>query len=203
LHIRLAFFPAIVHTLFVTAALPLSATDRFALIMEGLCRAIAARSAGGRVAGPLIILIWNRLSRMAVRFAALAARVRSGALPSPAPVRTPAASRPASPRPSRPLPDGFTLLVRLAPEAACFGGQLQDLLSDPEMTALLSAAPQIGRLLRPLCRMLGVKPSPDLLPPPSRNAGSPDRPRPPGPTQDPKPLILALSRSDRVARRAT
>ena len=64
---------------------PPSATDRFALVIEGLCQAVAARSAGGRMAGPVIILIWTRLRRAAARFAALAARVRAGTLPSPAP----------------------------------------------------------------------------------------------------------------------
>jgi hypothetical protein len=171
------------------AAPPPSATDRFALMMEGLCQAIAARGgSGGLIAGPAIILIWSRLRRMAARFAALAARVRSGALPSPAPVRIRAASRPASPRPPHRLPDGFGWLVRLAPEAACFGGQFQHLLSDPEIPALLAAAPQIGRVLRPLCRMLGVKPSPDLLPPLCRDAGSRDRSHAPGRTHaDPPP----------------
>jgi hypothetical protein len=145
-------------------------------VIEGLCQAVAARSAGGRMAGPVIILIWTRLRRAAARFAALAARVRAGALPSPAPLRPRAASRPARPRPPHRLPGGFAWLVRLAPEAACFGGQLQHLLSDPEFAALLAAAPQMGRVLRPLCRMLGVDP-PALLARSSRSAGSPSRAR--------------------------
>jgi hypothetical protein len=58
--------------------------------------------------------------------------------------------------------------MRLVPEAACFGGQLRHLLSDPEMAALLRAAPQAGRLLRPLCRILAVPPDPKLLPPPPK-----------------------------------
>jgi hypothetical protein len=33
------------------------------------------------------------------------------------------------------------------------------------MQALLKAAPQLHRMLRPLCRMLAAQPSPDLLPP--------------------------------------
>jgi hypothetical protein len=130
------------------------------------------------MAGPVIILIWTRLRRAAARFAALAARVRAGALPSPAPLRPRAASRPARPRPPHRLPGGFAWLVRLAPEAACFGGQLQHLLSDPEFAALLAAAPQMGRVLRPLCRMLGVDP-PAPLARSSRSAGSPSRARAP------------------------
>jgi hypothetical protein len=105
------------------------------------------------------------------------------------------------------LPDGFAWLVRLAPEAACFGGQLRHLLSDPEITALLSAAPAMGRVLRPLCRMLGVELGPDLLPPLSRPAGSPDRSRASGRSHANtagRPYAgRQIRRSNRVAWRAT
>ena len=51
------------------------------------------------------------------------------------------------------------LLVRFraaAWRAAVYGGQLQAVLEQPEMVELLKAAPQAGRILRPLCRMLLV-----------------------------------------------
>ena len=141
--------------LFVTDAPP-SAAESFALITEGLCRVVAASHARG-VAGPVIILIWRRLRRIAARFASLTARVRSGALPSPVRRRR-AMPRPRSPRPPSPrLPRRFAWLIRLIPAVACHRSQLQHLLSDPEMAALLSAAPQMGRLLRPLCQMLGLR----------------------------------------------
>ncbi len=148
---------------------PQTATDRFALILGALCRAVAARGAdkrgcGGLAAGPVLVLLWTRLRRMATRFAALAARVRAGTLPSPAPAGYRAASRPASPPPHR-LPRGFGWLIRLAPEAACHGSQLRHLLSDPEFSALVSAAPALRRVLRPLCHMLGIEPAPSLTPP--------------------------------------
>ena len=54
-------------------------------------------------------------------------------------------------------------------EAAGCGSQLQFLLTDPEFAALIAAAPQMGRVLRPLCRMLGVE-LPPLLARPSRSA---------------------------------
>jgi hypothetical protein len=41
-------------------------------------------------------------------------------------------------------------------QAAGFGSQLQAVLSEPEMVALLTATPRAGRILRPLCRMLAV-----------------------------------------------
>ena len=59
--------------------------------------------------------------------------------------------------------------------AAGFGCQLQHLLSDPEMVALISAAPQqMGRVLRPLCWMLGIKPPPGLFPKRTGKLRSPD-----------------------------
>jgi hypothetical protein len=78
-------------------------------------------------------------------------------------------------------------MIGLVPEAAASGSQLQHLLADPEMAALAAAGPQLGRLLRPLCRALGVTPPPYLTPPPpppppraaSRAAGPPRNPRQP------------------------
>src|SRR5258708_4830580 len=73
--------------MFVSVPIPRTVADRFALVIDGLRRAVAARGAGrnvggGLLAGPLVVLIWDRLCRMAARFSAIAARVRSGALPS-------------------------------------------------------------------------------------------------------------------------
>ena len=113
-------------------------SDRFALIAGGLCRAVVAHIGRDRMAGPLIVLIWSRLQRMASRFASLAAR--AGTLRRP----------PATP--------GW--LIRPVPEAAAYGGQLQQQLSKPEMAALIEAVPQARRILRPLCRMLAIPPAP-------------------------------------------
>src|SRR4051794_25959154 len=139
-------------------------SDRLALIVEGLCRALAARGAKDRSAVPLIVLAWTRLRRLSARFASLAATVRAGRLaaapaargradPRPAlprraipPASQPEAwpatpSLPVSPLPNR-LPREFGWLLRLAPEAAAYGGQVQHLLADPELAALLAEVPQ-------------------------------------------------------------
>jgi hypothetical protein len=162
---------------------PPAAADRFVLIIDGLCRVVAARHGRG-LAGPLIVLIWGRLRRLAARFAVLAAHVRAGTLPA---TRRRATPRPAAaPRafvaPPR-TPRGFAWLVRLVPEAAPYGEVLRHLLDDPEMAALLEAAPRMGRLLRPLCRMLGAAPPGGTLPPPlgQRSPRKPRRPRRPKP----------------------
>jgi hypothetical protein len=218
---------------------PRPPAGRFALIIDGLCRVVAARerlpNSGSpflanfgprgwtRVAGPVIALIWSRLRRMAVRFTALAARLQAGTLRWPTRSvrrceRTPERNvreepsqgnpqRPASPAPRPRLPNDFGWLVRLAPETACYRGQLQHFLSDPEVEELLAAAPQMARVVRPLCRMLGVEVPKSLarvpirrpqsagkLPPPQSSIGTPvERPSPatsaasPAPNQRPTP----------------
>ena len=159
------------------------AADRFAYIIGVLCQAVAAR---GVAIGPIHILIHKRLSRIGVRFARLVALVRAGELPS----ATAAGSRAARQAKSRAsddpadrradsragrLPRGLAWLFRLVPASTALASQMNHLLSDPEMVALLQAAPQMGRLLRPLCQMLGIRLSdhPLLLPPRTREAASP------------------------------
>jgi hypothetical protein len=168
----------------------LTLSERFTEIIGGLCRALSAQGAWARAAGPLGVLIWGRLCRMRNRFTALAARVRAGELPAKAPARRPPASpRPATPRPSaspdlpRLPPQRSGWLVRLVPEPHHLNAwrvPLDELLADPEMVALAAAAPQqAGRIVRPMCRMLGVKPPPYLQLP---------RPRRPRPKVAKKPL---------------
>jgi hypothetical protein len=62
----------------------------------------------------------------------------------------------------------------MKPEVANCGLALQHFLSLPETGELVSAGPQAGRILRPLCRILGVKPPPYLTLP-----RHPRLPRPP------------------------
>ena len=171
-------------TVVTHATLPTTPTDRFASILDGLCRAVAARGGGrDRLHGPLVILIWSRISRIAVRFAALAARIAAGRQ------RRYPARRPPRPAPRRPaqrsLPHGPAWLLPLVPQASGYGSQLQHLLADPEFAALVDAAPQMRRLLRPLCRMLGVAPPPpprtEPPPPPAAVAAAMPPPAAPGP----------------------
>lgn len=133
------------------------ATDRFALVIDGLCRAVAARIFARVMTGALIALIWSRLRRIDGLVQALATRFRAGTLrarvgsPRAAMVRGPAT------RPCLSVPNEFGWLLKLVPyEAAGFASQLRIVLAEPEMVALLAASPQVGRILRPLCRMLGV-----------------------------------------------
>ena len=140
-----------------------SLSARLAVILTGLCGVVAA-CGGRRMLGwdrrphdpavvPLILPIWARLSRLRQRFDRFVARVLAGRAARASVVgRVRAARAPASVR----LPSGYGWLVRMVPESAMFGAQVQALLDDPEIGPALVAAPGAGRVLRPLCRMLAV-----------------------------------------------
>lgn len=141
---------------FVTSAPP-SLSQRLTQIIDLLRSTLASHAGKHRAAAPIVLLLWPYLHRIAVRFARLVAR--------------PAQPRPATPRPDRNptarsprLPQGFGWVVRLTQDAAVFSSLLRTLLSSPEMAALLAERPSAGRVLRPLCRMLGIGPAPDLPP---------------------------------------
>ncbi len=125
-------------------------------------------------AAPLALPAWIRLRRLLARFAALVAAVEAGRFPA-AGRTTAAASRPRPAAPAIRLPGGSGWLLRLAPalETRLGRAQLESLLADPELGALLAQAPQAGRILRPLCHMLRIEPPPSLR--------LPRRPRRPGP----------------------
>ncbi len=140
--------------------------ETFAGILTGLRNAIAAAAAKNPLARLLLVLLWSRLGRLARRFIALAARVEAGtAAPRPRRASPHPAEKRARP-PYQRLPRRFAWLPPQVPGAAAFGSQLQYWLATEEMAAILAAAPQAGRMLRPLCRMLGVRPPPALAPPP-------------------------------------
>lgn len=159
--------------------LPTTLPDRFAYIINSLCRAAGQGGGKSLVTGALSILIWNRLQRMAVRFAAIVAAVQAGALPQTSRRRTPSRQRVNAPS-TKPdgglsarsrdgnlrLPTAFAWLIRLVPGHQMAGcrSQFIHLLWTPEILALLAAAPQLGRLLRGMCRMLGIRLDPGLIP---------------------------------------
>jgi hypothetical protein len=164
-------------------ACPSDPFGRFGWLMLYLRSAMGSRV--GLIAPPLMLLIDRRLSRMARIFAATAARFQAGTLRPPRP-RAPR-PEPAPQAPPRPpyerLPGGFGWLNTQVPGYAPYVGDMAlRLLAEPEMQALLAAAPQLGRILRPLCRMSGVRPAPGLIPPP------PARPRRPRAARPAKPV---------------
>ena len=146
---------------------PTSLSHHLAIIVGAMRGALAARCAKDRAAAPLILLAWTRLGRLAARFERLMAKVRAGRLPAAPFVRRRVAAVPGVFRPPglpQPLqlPRGFGWLLRLVRETAAYSGQVETLLADPEMAALLATSPQARRILRPLCHMLAIRPGPAL-----------------------------------------
>ncbi len=144
---------------------------------------------------PAWALFRDRLARLATRFQVLFDRWQSNTLPTPRAPRPGQACRP-DPRPilrptRRPvprLPRAHGWAARRMPEAAPSSGRLQSLLHDPTTRAFVAAAPQAGRLLRPLCRALGIAP-PDwlALPRRPRTPRAPRRPQAPPEVQPATP----------------
>ena len=155
---------------------------RFVNILRDLRAVIGAHMVRDPARVPLFTLLWTRLGRTARRFETLFAQWQDGTLPKPRASRAgqPRTTRTPSPR----LPRGRTWVVALVGyRAAGHAGQLQHLLADPAMSAFLVAVPQAGRMLRPLCRILGIAAAPELpaalaLPPPPRFRPPPPPPPP-------------------------
>ena len=136
--------------------LPDTAPDlarRFAMIMAGLGALIARRFVKMPHLAGFTLLLWGRLNRAVRRF------YRALKLP-PAPAR--AARRQADRTDdarARPvaLPSGRGWIVReLGWEAAAYMAQLEALLAEFATRTVLADAPAAVRILRPICRMLGV-----------------------------------------------
>ncbi len=149
---------------------------------------LASRAGRDRRLAPLVLVLWPYLHRLATRFEALARRIEAGRAAA-APRPKPATAPPPSPgRHGLALPSGWAWLIRLAPEVAPLGSQIRHLLRDPEFL-VLAADPRAGRLLRPLLRMLGIRPGPDvpagLFPPPRPRAPAQPAPAQPSPEAGP------------------
>jgi len=138
-------------------------SERLAMILDGLCKAVAARiapgMAGWAMTAPMILLVWKRIRRSEQQVQALLRRFREGRLWTckVARVGVSRERRAVAAVPSG-LPQRFGWLMAWVPyQAAGYASQLRVQLSDPEMIALLTAAPQARRALRPVCRMLGIE----------------------------------------------
>ena len=153
-------------------------------VTTALCQGLAAALSGLRATvanhiarawhlEPLLALIYHRLTRMALRLDRLTQRWQAGTLPRPRHAPRPAAeARPRLKVPPIYVPQGHAWLIRHVQPTAQYTPQLEHFLADPQTRALVAAAPQAGRLLRPLCRMLAIAP-PDWLRLPPRPKPAP------------------------------
>ena len=173
-------------------------TQYLAYIVQGLYGIIAPVAARERARTPLLVAAICRLQRMLGRLERLVIRWRAGTL------RKPRLSRAGKPRPLPPekpscvkpphervtVPSGDRWLIHIVQQTVQMREHLQIMLTDPELIAMLKDVPQAGRILRPLCRGLGLVPLPEPLRPPApppraarparlRPAAQPPKPRPP------------------------
>ena len=126
----------------------------FSFLLSSLQAAIAVVAARERHLTVLLVAVWGRIGRIRTRLERLIALWRAGMLPKPRKSR--AGEVRAGVRKPSELPTVPAWLVAAVREAAPLGAQLENLLSQEECKAFLAAVPQAARLLRPLCRMLGV-----------------------------------------------
>ncbi len=151
-----------------------SLTRSFLPILEGLRALIAHHAGRDRRLAPIVALLWGRLGRTLSRLDTLLARFHAGRLPRRRAPRPGRARREPGPTPGMPpgsqpvkAPTRRAWLIHLIPHTGSYHDHVQALLADPEIAALTAAAPQAGRLLRPLARMFGI-PLPDHLKLPPR-----------------------------------
>ena len=157
------------HLPFMTLIIDIPLSDRFSFLIKGLLSDVVAELPMGWVAKPLIKLLWWRLRRMSARFASIMAQYQAGTLPAPA-ARRPAAPAapadasgpPAEPQPAarpRPLelPRRVGWVTQKIAGAEVWADDLKQVLADPRLPAAVADAPQLGSVLRPMCRMMGVR----------------------------------------------
>ena len=126
----------------------------FTNLLSSLQAAIAVVAARDRALTVLLVAVWGRIGRIRTRLERLIALWRAGMLPKARKSR--AGEMRAGGRRASELPTVPAWLLVAVRAAAPLGAQLENLLSQQECKAFLAAVPQAGRLLRPLCRMLGV-----------------------------------------------
>jgi len=131
---------------------------RLAMILAGLAAVVAQRFLREPKLVGLTVPLWTWLRRSAQRFERAVARPRVVRPVVAKDADSVPVVRAGTARVRVRLPAGKAWLVRtLGWEAAGYGSQLAHLLGEAEMQTLLAEVPAVGRILRPLCRMLGVE----------------------------------------------
>ena len=155
-------------------SVPQSPAERFAAILSRLSLMVDAMTGGGRLRFALAALIVARLIGIRQCVERVAARLAAGTfVPKNPPTTPPKRKAGQKPRPEKQLPRQYGWLLKIMPDAANPRAWLETLFADPEMVALMQAAPTtLGRPVRQLCRMLGIRPVPSPV-------ALPEKPRKP------------------------
>ncbi len=160
-------------------------------VLKGICLALGPYVNRDSTRAPVFRLAWTRIGRAATRFQALFARWQSNTLPALRP------SRPTEPRRRAPKPYFPAAHAWLAGSTDHHvrgrASQLEHLLNHPDMPKFLAQAPQAGRILRPLCHMLGITMPATLHLPPRAKPATPPRLKSRRPKLAPLPPLLPLA----------
>jgi hypothetical protein len=155
--------------------------QRYAYGFNGLCGAIAQRASENRALTAVLMLLYSRLRKTLVRLDRLAVRWQAGEEMRPR-AGKPRAKSTEPKAPVLRLPTRQMWLTKILQPVAWqilqWSSAVTQLLDDPEVKALVAAAPQAGRLLRPLCRLFEMT-VPDYLRLPRAPKASPKRIRKP------------------------
>jgi len=128
-------------------------------VIRALPGAVGGWTVRGLLSDVLALLLYRRLGQICQKIERLVARFQAGRLWQRKPGAR-AGARSATKMGAQIWPGQFAWLVRKAGyQAAGYGCQLEHILGQPEMVALLKATPQAARILRPVCRMLGIETS--------------------------------------------
>jgi len=133
-------------------------------VIRCLRGAVGGWGGRGLLSTALVLLLYRRLGGICGQMERLVARFQAGRIWRRGPRAAVAGKLVSNGRvravPAVQLSGRFGWLVWAASyQAAGYGCQLRAILGQPEMVALLMAAPQAARILRPVCRMLAVETS--------------------------------------------
>ncbi|MDX5932453.1 hypothetical protein [Acidiphilium acidophilum] len=142
----------------MNAASPLF--TRFAGFIDRLKQTIAAASVKvqgrpARLPAPIGLLLYGRLSRLTTRLRDLLARIEAERT-KPRRIAAPRTGRKSTTKPPPVLPRRFGWIAQPLPEANAHAQTLRQFLCEPETESLIASDPRIGRILRPLCHLLGI-----------------------------------------------
>jgi hypothetical protein len=178
--------------------------ERLGALLVRIVMDIGGRVSWGGISQPANSVLFARINNIKRTIDRIVARIRAGTYrPRRRTGKPRARASPRQPRPPSPLPATFGWLMPLIPKrpeeywhANGVRAGLESFLNEPEMVALVEAAPvSLGRPLRSLCWALRLKP-PAYLAPPRRTprAAAPPRaakPKAPARPKAPKPAPLA------------
>ena len=173
----------------------------FARRLGAILLALAALVAHGLLRdpfrAPLIVPLWNLITRAARRLDGAFARFAAGIVPRPR-AATPSAASPSAASPRAATPDAASprvksvlptrrgwLTVALGSQAAAYATQIEFLLAEPEAAEALAGSLAARRILAPIRHMLGVaaprprRPRVRVRPQPAPAPLAPPRPIPP------------------------